>query len=1474
MKFSLPRKGSVIAALLVLSCGGATYAQALMQAQPFTSYNGTGAPGAWEPTHNKAGVTMPDAIRDEHAPRKLNNAPNYKTFTVAKKHLSDEAKAANAGYENHPDYGMLYPGAPCSNCYELIGERTEMSKSFVMEGVQDGKKQKMTQTSTQPMHYRDAAGNWVTIKTELAPDANKKGVYSIPNENVPVKINTNAGNNFSSLGKEGDDIKFNRNLELIYVQPDGREVSLGMADYTHHTAGDGGVYVTDAWPGIDIEMNILWGAIETNFHLNHAQPQYAGGKLLIRDRLQFGKGLGFSNNGRETGSGELIISDNTGAARYAIGQAVAYEQNDRKNTTATLNYFIGSDNVLDINLPGTYLNKPAAAYPIIIDPLVSVATSVTVNGSTYLTALTATSGCPYLNAANTPTNCTITDIQYAFQYTAVAPCWTDYGGSFFYKGTCRSPGTLAAGYVWTCNPAGTAPGTCTATGGTAYSIWGTPGATTSGIGPCVPAPQCASYPLNITMYLYSSYLATGPCVSTWIYGSQPLVLTVIGYTVQEVSTTASPATICAGSSTSLTATGTYGVPPYTFTWTPGPVTGSPATVSPTTTTVYTVTITDACGITATGTTTVTVNTEDPINGVLSLCAGNTTTLTDGSTTGAHTWSSSTTTVATITSPGGVVTAVSPGTTTITYTSTGTGCHATAVLTVTPLPTAILGNETLCIGSTTSLSDATSGGVWSSSNTAIATVNSTTGLVSGLAVGTSVITYGSASCYATAIVTVDLLAPITGTTTVCLGSTSLLSDAVSGGTWTSLNTAVATISGGGLVTSVSTGTSVISYVLPSGCNTATVFSVVVDAPITGTAQMCVGMGTTLNDATTGGTWGSSNTSVATVVAATGAVTGVTAGTATITYTSSVGCTTTINVTVNPLPAAISGVLNVCVGLTTVLSDMTPGGAWISSNGTIAGVNTAGVVTGIMAGAVTITYKLPTGCIITAPLVVYPLPAAISGPANVCVGSSITLSDASAGGTWASNAPAIAPIGATTGVVNGVSAGAAVITYVLPTGCQTTTPITVVPLPGAPGTASLQYCQGAPSYSLTATGSDLLWFTSATSNPGTTTAPIPPTGTPGVTTWWVSQTVNGCQGARAPLQVTVYQTPVFEIKPARPTACQNDSISFYSVGPTFTGETYTWVLPSNGVLYPGSSLHSSKITMDYTEPLGNNYIVLTVGDGYAPCNVTDSLPMPVYYNNPVASFYLSPNICVGDSVTIALSYIGPGVTDYSWDFGPATIITESSNHGGPFVLTWPSAGIYTVALTAISNLNCPSVPILDTVDVHALPNASFIFKPKSNNTLCLEDSVLFIANDTAYNDGYLWQPAHGFNNDNKPVIWGKVEETQSDITLTVTTPFGCKSSTTQQLDPGTCCTVMFPNAFTPNGDGHNDVFRPLFNGYHNFHFFRIVNRWGETIFESSNSLPSWDGSFNGVPQDIGTYYYFLQYDCGGNTIEAKGDVTLIR
>ena len=674
------------------------------------------------------------------------------------------------------------------------------------------------------------------------------------------------------------------------------------------------------------------------------------------------------------------------------------------------------------------------------------------------------------------------------------------------------------------------------------------------------------------------------------------------------------------------------------------------------------------------------------------------------------------------------------------------------------------------------------------------VGLTNGIVTGVSGGTSTIIYTSAAgCSTSAVVTVNPLSPIAGTFTLCQGNSTILTDIVTGGTWSSSVPGIASIvSGSGLVTAIASGVTTITYLLPTGCFATATFTVINVAAITGTPVVCVGSTTILNDATTGGAWSSLTPGVAAIGAGTGVVTGITTGTSIITYTSPGTCTTTIVVTVNPIPQTIAGITTVCAGLTTSLSDITPGGIWSSNNAGIASINTSGTVTGISAGIATITYKLPTGCFITTSVVVNPLPAAIGGVANICVGSSINLNDAITGGTWASSNTTSVTIGLSTGVAIGVSQGVSEITYTLPTGCIITAPVTVVPVTVAPVTANLNYCQYDTAAILTAIGSNLLWYTSATTGIGSTVAPTPNTTIPGTYTWFVSQTVNGCEGPRSPLVVIVHTHPVFSIAPVRPNACQYDTISFYCAGATFAGETYAWVLPPNGVLYSGASLSTPSTTLEFDTVLGFNYVQLTVGDGYSPCNVTESVPMIIYNNYPTASFYVKPNICIGDSVTIALSNIGPGATTFTWDFDGATVIAASSNSGGPFIVTWPSAGIYTIALTAISNLNCPSHPILDTVQVHAYPDAQIATPIRIDSiapAFCIGDSVLLSALNYVSDNSYVWAPANFFEQWNVNRTYGAIRNA-GYVYLTVTDPFGCVAVDSMLFDAQSCCQVYFP------------------------------------------------------------------------------------
>ncbi|GAA4463658.1 hypothetical protein GCM10023093_12640 [Nemorincola caseinilytica] len=470
-----------------------------------------------------------------------------------------------------------------------------------------------------------------------------------------------------------------------------------------------------------------------------------------------------------------------------------------------------------------------------------------------------------------------------------------------------------------------------------------------------------------------------------------------------------------------------------------------------------------------------------IAGTFTVCVGATTTLT--STPGTGTWSSPSGNVTVV--PGtGEVTGVTAGTALISYTLP-TGCAMTAVMTVMPLPSAISGTAEVCIGLTTTL-NSTPAGTWSSFNTAVATA-AAGGLVMGVSADTTTIMYTLATgCRRGVVVTVHALpTPITGAATTCVSFSTTLNSTPAGGTWTSSLPSVGSISAPGVVTGVSGPlTTVISYTLPTGCRATQVVTVYsLPANITGVMEVCQGLTTSLfSIGTGGGTWSSSNPAIASVGSSSGVVTGVDgtvlpASTATITYTLGSGCYKTTTVTVHPLPADIAGTMQVCATYgTTLLTNSTGGGTWSSSNTAIGTVSTGGLVGGVAAGTTNITYRLTTtGCYKVATVTVNTLPAHHTGTHEVCVNETITLNNTPPGGTWNTPSGNVA-VGASSGVVTGVAAGSAVISYAAPvTGCVITDTITVNPLPANIG-GILEVCVGGTT-ALTNTTGGGSWSSSA-------------------------------------------------------------------------------------------------------------------------------------------------------------------------------------------------------------------------------------------------------------------------------------------------------------------------------------------------------------------------------------------------------------
>ncbi len=450
-----------------------------------------------------------------------------------------------------------------------------------------------------------------------------------------------------------------------------------------------------------------------------------------------------------------------------------------------------------------------------------------------------------------------------------------------------------------------------------------------------------------------------------------------------------------------------------------------------------------------------------VSGTSPLCIEATATYTSNGDAGG-TWSSTSTSIATVNATTGLVTAVSAGTTNITYTVSGVSSFKS--LTVSPSVTAgtVSGTSPLNIsGTATYTSNGTAGGTWSSTNTSVATVNATTGLVTAVSAGTTNITYTvNSGCGSpvSAFKTLTVNAPtnagiVSGTSPLCIGATATYtSNGDAGGSWSSTNTSIATVNATtGSVTALSAGTTDITYTVSgvSSFKSLIVSPNVSAGTVSGATPLCIGATATYNsNGTAGGAWSSTNTSVATVNATTGLVTAVSAGTTNITYTVNNGCGSPVSVfatlTVSPNVNAgtVSGTTPLCIGGTaTYSSNGTSGGAWSSTNTSVATVNTTtGSVTAVAAGTTDITYTVASGCgnpvSSFKTLTISPNVSAgtVSGtsPLNIS-GTATYTSNGTAGGTWSSTNTSVATVNATTGFVTAVSAGTTNITYTVSSGC---------------------------------------------------------------------------------------------------------------------------------------------------------------------------------------------------------------------------------------------------------------------------------------------------------------------------------------------------------------------------------------------------------------------------------------------------------
>jgi gliding motility-associated-like protein len=88
------------------------------------------------------------------------------------------------------------------------------------------------------------------------------------------------------------------------------------------------------------------------------------------------------------------------------------------------------------------------------------------------------------------------------------------------------------------------------------------------------------------------------------------------------------------------------------------------------------------------------------------------------------------------------------------------------------------------------------------------------------------------------------------------------------------------------------------------------------------------------------------------------------------------------------------------------------------------------------------------------------------------------------------------------------------------------------------------------------------------------------------------------------------------------------------------------------------------------------------------------------------------------------------------------------------------------------------------------------------------------------------------------------------------------------------LSVPNAFTPNGDGLNDVLHVLHTEAVTLHSLKIFNRWGELVFQTNDPFAGWNGEYKNRPQELGVYVYVIEFQCASQLQWIKGNVTLLR
>lgn len=341
----------------------------------------------------------------------------------------------------------------------------------------------------------------------------------------------------------------------------------------------------------------------------------------------------------------------------------------------------------------------------------------------------------------------------------------------------------------------------------------------------------------------------------------------------------------------------------------------------------------------------------------------------------------------------------------------------------------------------------------------------------------------------------------------------------------------------------------------------------------------------------------------------------------------------------------------------------------------------------------------------------------------------------------------------------------------------------------------------------------------------------------------ETTNGCKDYKA-ISIPVYPLPTANF--ANDTVCKNEPpTQFNSDLSSGTLVAWDWNFGDN---ITSSQQNPSHIYQN--DGQFSTQLIVTTDKG---CKDTVVKQVVVY---PLPLFVFSGNKTAGcDPLCVnfnASAVSGSSVTSWLWDMGDGNIsaLANPSNCYSP-------DGTYSVQLMATSSDNCRDTLVRqDYITVFPNPIAGFDFSPQSTTILSPEIDFTDLSSGA---NGWFWD----FGDQDTAPYQNPVHQYSDTGTFTVmqivTNQFQCKDTIFKTVIIKPEFIIYIPNAFSPDGDGINDVFLPEGAGFKNENYaLYIFDRWGDLIYETHNAYGFWDGYLNGKPAKQDVYVFRLEVE----------------